>query len=97
MKTLYGMTEAAGMLGMNPARLKRWCDYGYYEPDYCVVLGKKTYRLFSDRDLDNLTEALRKAETIKPLSDVFHIVLTNEDFEYVETYEEDFKDERIAV
>lgn len=80
MKTLYGITEAAVALGMNPARLKRWCDYGYYDPDYCVVLGKKTYRLFSNTDLENLEVALGRVGKVTPLRDVFHTVFTADEF-----------------
>jgi len=37
MTTIYATAEAARQLGMNPKRLKRWLDYGYFEPDYRAV------------------------------------------------------------
>lgn len=40
MEILYSTTTAARMLGMNPSRLKRWVDFGYYSPDAEAVLGE---------------------------------------------------------
>ena len=71
METLYGTVAAARLLQMNPARLKRWCDYGHYEPDFHAVLGNKEYRLFSERDIEILAQILGKVDNGTQLREVF--------------------------
>jgi DNA-binding transcriptional MerR regulator len=58
MQTVYSTTAAARMLDMNPARLKRWLDFGYFEPDFRAVVGSGNYRLFSEEDIRILREIL---------------------------------------
>lgn len=72
MATLYGTTAVARLLNMNPARLKRWCDYGHYEPDFKAVLGNKEYRLFSERDVEILAQILGKVNDGTPLRQIFN-------------------------
>jgi DNA-binding transcriptional MerR regulator len=69
--TIYGTIEAAKRLGLNPKRLRRWLDFGYYETDYRAVLGKGEYRLFSDPDIAVLKEILGKIEAGVPVGRAF--------------------------
>ncbi len=71
MTMIYGTVEAARRLGMKPNRLRRWLDYGYFEPDYRAVLGKVEYRLFSDRDIAILTEILGRIDDGVPVGRAF--------------------------
>lgn len=71
MATLYTTTAAARLLSMNPARLKRWLDYGYFEPDFTAVTGGSEYRLFSEQDIDILRDILGRIDKGIPLGKAF--------------------------
>ncbi len=72
MTTLYTTTAAAKLLSMNPARLKRWLDYGYFEPDFTAVTGSSEYRLFSEQDIQILQDILGRIEEGMPLGKAFN-------------------------
>jgi len=71
MTTLYTTKAAAGLLIMNPARLKRWLDYGYFVPDFKAISGSAEYRLFSERDIQILRDILGRIEDGIPLGKAF--------------------------
>jgi DNA-binding transcriptional MerR regulator len=71
METLYGTKAAARLLTMNPARLKRWLDYGYFVPDFRAISGSTEYRLFSERDIQILRDILGRIEEGTPLGKAF--------------------------
>ena len=71
METLYGTTAAARLLTMNPARLKRWLDFGYFVPDFRAISGSTQIRLFSERDIQILRDILGRIEEGTPLGKAF--------------------------
>ena len=74
MEILYGTTTTARMLDMNPNRLKRWLDYGYYSPDAKAIIGDSEYRLFSERDVKMLEEILGRIDDGMSVGDAFEEV-----------------------
>ena len=71
MATLYTITAAARLLNMNPARLKRWLDYGYFVPDFKAVSGTTEYRLLSKQDIQILRDILGRIDDGIPLGKAF--------------------------
>lgn len=71
MATLYTTTAAARLLSMNPARLKRWLDYGYFVPDFKAISGSTEYRLFSEQDIQILRDILGRIDDGIPLGKAF--------------------------
>ena len=71
MTQVFTTSSAAKLLGISPKRLKRWLDYGYYEPDYVAAAGKSEYRLFSERDIEILREILNRIDDGCPLGKAF--------------------------
>ncbi len=71
MQTVYSTMAAARLLDMNPARLKRWLDHGYFDPDFRAVLGSGEYRLFSEQDIQLLREILGRIGEGIPLGKAF--------------------------
>ena len=71
MATLYSTTAAARLLNINPARLKRWLDYGYFVPDFKAMSGSAEYRLFSEQDIHILRDILERIEKGVPLGKAF--------------------------
>jgi len=68
---LYGPTAAAKLLNLNPRRLRRWLDFGYFKPDFKAMSGDTEYRLFSERDIQILREIIGKLEDGTPLGKAF--------------------------
>ena len=54
MKTLYSATAAARLLGINPARLQRWLNYGHFEPEHRALLGDVEARLLTEDEIERL-------------------------------------------
>jgi DNA-binding transcriptional MerR regulator len=69
--TLYGTVEAAKRLGLNPRRLKRWLDYGYFEAAYLAVFGRGRYRLLSEEDLAALQQIIERIDQGVPVGEAF--------------------------
>jgi len=71
MTTLYTTTAAARLLIMNPVRLKRWVDFGYFVPDFRAISGSTQIRLFSERDIQILRDILGRVDEGMPLGQAF--------------------------
>ena len=56
---------------MNPARLKRWLDYGYFITDSKAVSGSTEYRLFTEQDIHILRDILGRLDDGIPLGKAF--------------------------
>jgi len=54
METLYSATAAARLLGINPARLQRWLNYGHFKPAYRAMLGDVEARLLTEEQIRSL-------------------------------------------
>jgi len=54
MEIYYGTSSVARTLNINAPRLKRWIDYGFFQPQCRAVLGDTEYRLFSEQDIEAL-------------------------------------------
>ena len=56
---------------MNPVRLKRWVDFGYFVPDFRAISGSTQIRLFSERDIQILRDILGRVDGGMPLGQAF--------------------------
>lgn len=69
--TYYAIAEAAKRLGVNPNRLKRWIAYGYYRVQAHLVVGPRVQNLFSESDLEKLSEIISSIDGGTPIAAAF--------------------------
>jgi hypothetical protein len=72
MSIFYSYTAVARQLSLNPAKLKRWCDYGLVKTQHKALLGDTLARLFTEEEIRSLKTAVELMETGTGLHEAFH-------------------------
>ena len=78
MKTLYSATAAARLLGINPARLQRWLNYGHFQPEYRALLGDVEARLLTEEEIERLREVTDLINSGTPVQKAFAQISVND-------------------
>jgi len=71
MNTLYSVTAAARMLRLNPARLQRWLNNGYFIANHIAFLGDTEARLFTEEEIEHLKAVIDLIESGIPVQKAF--------------------------
>jgi hypothetical protein len=78
METLYSATAAARLLGINPARLQRWLNYGHFKPAYRAMLGDVEARLLTEQEIQSLKKVMDLINGGVPVQKAFAQITTKD-------------------
>ena len=78
MNTLYSVTAAARMLHLNPARLQRWLNFGYFKPEHTAFLGYTEARLFTEEEIEHLKAVVELIDSGMPVQKAFSLMAFRE-------------------
>ncbi|MCA1962308.1 MAG: helix-turn-helix domain-containing protein [Desulfomonile sp.] len=73
MSTFYSYTAVARQLDLNPAKLKRWLDFGHFKTRHTALLGDTEARLFTESDIAQLKRAVDFIEYGYGLAEAFSL------------------------